>query len=216
MIKPYHKIQSIFKRDTKGKFILGHYSTLEIEYLKDLEWIFEEKIDGTNIRIEFDGTHVNFNGRTDAAQIPPFLLTKLQELFPSNKLRLVFPDTAQVNSITPICLYGEGYGARIQKGGGNYIADGVDFILFDIRIGDWWLKHDSVSDIAEQLGIQATPCVGRGTLQLAIDTVKFGMTSTFGNFQAEGIVARPIVDMFSRSGARIITKVKCKDFSEFI
>jgi hypothetical protein len=40
-----------------------------------------------------------------------------------------------------------------------------------------------------------------------------GFTSTWGDFQAEGIVARPAVEMKTRSGHRIITKVKCKDFA---
>ena len=34
----------------------------------------------------------------------------------------------------------------------------------------------------------------------------------WGEFQAEGIVARPRVTLFSRNGERIITKVKCRDF----
>jgi len=31
-------------------------------------------------------------------------------------------------------------------------------------------------------------------------------------FEPEGIVARPAVDLFSRNGSRIITKIKAKDF----
>jgi hypothetical protein len=32
------------------------------------------------------------------------------------------------------------------------------------------------------------------------------------DFQAEGIIARPSVELFSRGGHRIITKIKCRDF----
>ena len=51
-MKEYHKIQSVFKRDiANGKIIEGKYSLPEFEYLKDNQWVFTEKVDGTNIRI---------------------------------------------------------------------------------------------------------------------------------------------------------------------
>jgi len=40
---------------------------------------------------------------------------------------------------------------KIQKGGGNYIADGVDFVLFDVWINGIWLERENVEDIAEKL-----------------------------------------------------------------
>ena len=65
----------------------------------------------------------------------------------------------------PITFYGEGYGAKIQKGGGNYNPDGVDFVLFDVRCGDFWLKRENVRDVANKLGIEDVPVVGTGTLE---------------------------------------------------
>ena len=124
-MKEYHKIQTVYKRDPDNKFktlLDGQFSMPEFEYLKDNEWVFTEKIDGTNIRVMFDDGKVTFGGKTDNAQIPAFLYQKLQELFPVDRLRCVFEDSC--------CLYGEGYGARIQKGGGKYIPEGVSFILF--------------------------------------------------------------------------------------
>ena len=52
----------------------------------------------------------------------------------------------------------------------------------------------------------------KSPLSTAIDIVKNGLKSTFGDFEAEGIVARPVVPMFSRNGDRIIVKIKGKDF----
>jgi hypothetical protein len=40
-----------------------------------------------------------------------------------------------------------------------------------------------------------------------------GVKSWWGDFDAEGIVARPQVELFTRAGHRIITKLKCKDFA---
>ena len=75
----YVKIPNIFKRETfgKNKLIEGEYSSPELEYLKDAEWEFTYKANGTNIRICWDGYRVSFMGRTDKAQIPAHLLARL-------------------------------------------------------------------------------------------------------------------------------------------
>jgi len=56
-MKEYHKIQTVFKRNPKNKLktlLHGNYSIPEFEYLKDNEWVFTEKVNGTNIRVMFD------------------------------------------------------------------------------------------------------------------------------------------------------------------
>ncbi|KKN07671.1 hypothetical protein LCGC14_1064440 [marine sediment metagenome] len=206
-MEEYHKIQSIYKRDEgTHKFIEGQYSLPEFEYLKDNTWLFTEKIDGTNIRIGWiPEVGINIGGRTDNAKIPTFLYQKLTELFTNDKLKEMFPETS-------VMLCGEGYGAKIQKGGGNYIPNGVDFILFDVKIGDWWLKREDVNDIAGKLDIKVVPFIGQGTLDDAVGIVKKGLLSEFGGFVAEGLVLRPSIELKSRSGHRIITKLKGKDF----
>ena len=45
-----------------------------------------------------------------------------------------------------------------------------------------------------------------------IQLTKKGFNSDWGNFKAEGIVARPKMELFARNGERIITKIKHKDF----
>lgn len=209
MIK-YHKIQTVFKRDpaTNHKTLLmGEYSLPEFEYLKDNEWVFTEKVDGTNIRVYWNGDSVRFGGRTDNAQIPTFLLSRLQDLFPPERMRVQF-------GTDEITLYGEGYGAKIQKGGGNYIPDGVDFVLFDVLCGEWWLKREAVTEIAASLDISDVPIIGGGTLTRLVQWGERGFDSAWGSFTAEGIVARPAVELKGRSGSRIITKIKHKDFPQ--
>lgn len=208
-MEEYPKIQSIFKRDeTTHKFIEGEWSLPEFEYLKDNDWLMTEKIDGTNIRVgwlpkESGEFELRYGGRTANAQMPTFLLDKLQNLFGEYDWEQNFPDG--------ITLYGEGYGAKIQKGG-NYIPDGVDFALFDIKIGDWWLRWDDVVGIAEKLGISTVPFVCYGNIQEGIDMVKTGIYSAFGQFWAEGLVLKPLVELKARNGHRIITKLKTRDF----
>ncbi|KKK53066.1 hypothetical protein LCGC14_3098490 [marine sediment metagenome] len=204
----YQKIQTVFLRDPETKYktlLMGEYALPEFQYLCYNRWCFTEKVDGTNIRVYWDGNNVRFQGRTDRAQIPATLVARLQDLFPPT----VFGDEKFNDGIT---LYGEGYGARIQMGGGNYKSDGVDFVLFDVRVGDWWLKWGDVLDVAEALRIQPVPTVGYGTLDDLVEKVQEGFMSWWAGFPAEGIVARPFVDLYDRRGHRIITKLKTKDF----
>ena len=211
-MREYHKINTIFKRDMESKsksLIIGQYSMPEFEYLKDNIWIFTEKIDGTNIRVIWDYVKkdITFKGKTDNASIPANLFKELTLMFKPEQLEEIFPET-------DVCLYGEGYGVKIQSGG-NYIPDGNDFILFDIKIGEWWLKKEDVFGIAESLDIDVVPIVGYGTLTDLIDLVKTGFKSKISenkSFIAEGIVARPKVELKARNGERIITKLKYCDF----
>ncbi len=204
----YHKIQTLFKRDmsTKHKTLLeGEWTLPEFEYLANNQWTFTEKVDGTNIRLIFNAGLLAFAGKTDAAQIPAQLIARLNERY--------LPLAAKMQAIfsCDACLYGEGYGAKIQKGGGKYRQD-PDFVLFDVRVGEWWLQRSDVEDVATKLGIDVIPILGEGTLHDAVEWVKRGIRSTWGDFEAEGIVARPKIELRARSGERIITKIKCRDF----
>lgn len=204
----YPKIQTVYLRDPDNNYktlLEGQWASPEFCYLAKNEWIFTEKIDGTNIRVHWNSFGVEFNGRTDKAQIPPFLEAKLGDMFSPDAFEALYPDT-------PMILYGEGYGARIQKGGGNYIPDGVSFILFDILVDGVWLKHEDVEDIGYNLGINVVPRIGYGTLLKAINVVSAGFKSHIGSQIAEGLVMKPAVDLLSRRGRRIIAKIKYKDF----
>ena len=204
----YHKIQTVFKRDLSVRpnyVIEGEYSLPEFKFLRNCEWVFTEKIDGTNIRVMFDGEDISFGGRTEMAQIPAILVNALNETF------LPKVDIFRDNFPDGVCLYGEGYGAKIQKSGENYRPDN-GFIMFDVRVGKWWLNRVDVEGIGAMLGISCVPIIGRGTLDYMVGLVKDGLRSQWGDFFAEGIVARPMVELFSRGGSRIITKLKHRDF----
>jgi len=204
----YIKIPNIFKREQFGnnKLLDGQYSSHELEYLQNCQWIWTEKIDGTNIRIIWDGYRVSIKGRTDNSQIPPHLLQKLEEMFLGTPKEEVFEQ--KFGNQTAV-LYGEGYGEKIQNGG----AYGpVNFILFDVNIDGWWLKRSGIVEIAGYFDLNVVPIVGHGTLPEAVEYIKGHPKSVFKNETMEGIVAKPFYDLFDRGGKRIITKVKCVDF----
>ena len=190
----------------------GQWALPEFQYLALNEWVFTEKVDGTNIRVMFDdfSNHVSFSGKTDRARMPPLLRKRLGELFPNaSKFQEVFCNNEC--HVVNVCLYGEGYGAKIQKGGGNYRKD-QSFVLFDVLVGDWWLQRKDVESIAAQFGIEVTPIIAEGDLYQMVELARKGFFSQWGDFLAEGIVARPAVGLKARNGNRVITKLKARDF----
>ena len=203
----YPKINTIWKRDRNKRFeiIEGDYSKQEFESIK--EWDITEKVDGTNIRVIYENNSVTFGGRTDNAQIPTFLFLYLQKTFSSSLLSTIFCDTQKV------ILFGEGYGAKIQKGGGLYRVDSA-FILFDVWADGWWLKRDAIENIACELSIESVPSLGTMNMVEAIEFVKSRPLSLISQTPkiAEGIVARSHPLMLFRDGNPIMWKLKVKDY----
>ena len=247
----YQKINTIFMRDANN--VIMPYEPFvepEFEYLRGLKWRAEEKIDGTNMRIEVTKEEVldytmdpsvlkgvKFNiriaGKTDNAQIPKNLLKHMQEKYTNEKilgalgLKEFIPvsewksmynwdDYSKIPSIYTI--YGEGYGEGIQSGGW-YIKGGNEFIVFDVKVNDIYLKTEARDEIATKLGAPIVPFKGYFTLDEAIDYVRNGFRSVVAESpevkMAEGLVLRTDLGLRNRMGNRLIVKIKYEDFQKY-
>ncbi len=211
----YHKIETMFERDEKfnvqeGKLRNPVYGTIKL-------WRASEKLDGTNIRVYLTKEgKMKIGGRSDNAQIPTGLTEWIYENMPVEKLKDILwrPNKEGVIEPVDVVLYGEGIGAGIQKGGGDYSKEKI-FVLFDVLVDEkWWLDYDAVIEIAGKLGIKYAPDLGLMTLEEIINRVKAGMSSVFAETEreAEGIVARPIENLFDKRMKRVIIKIKGCDF----
>lgn len=211
-MKEYNKIDTVYERDVDGtkKLIEGKFRNKAVEFLANNEWIFTEKIDGTNIRVHWDGHDIEVGGRTDRASIPKHLLDKLTTMFLNDETEELFE---QVFGNKEVILFGEGYGSKIQKVGSLYRKD-VSFILFDIMVEDIYLERENVENIATIFGLDVVPIIMRGTISEAVDFVKSNPNSTLGTAKMEGLVGRPAVEMKDRMGNRVIVKIKACDFME--
>ena len=221
----YQKINTLFKRDERGIIIPEEFTLPEFGWLKDCKWEATEKIDGTNMRLEVQFSTDDYNsevlnytcricGKTDNAQIPPHLFKKMEDLFLNVDWLKIFPDIEEDSYIT---IFGEGYGVKILNGG-NYIKDNVNFILFDVKINNWWLNRANCEDIARKLDIDIVPLVGYMTIPEAIDYVKKGFKSNIAqnkDYNAEGLVLRTPDVLCRKDGNRLITKIKTVDFIKY-
>jgi len=200
----YHKIETLYERDeTTFKVKPGVFKNRTYTLLR--EWQFTEKIDGTNIRCIWQDYKLTFGGKTDNAQLHADLIKWLYENVRPEKLAEVFPDCGAV-------IYGEGYGAGIQKGGGYSLTK--KFIVYDVFVDSkWWLSWENTCDVAAKLGLDVVPFLGTMTLEAATELVKTGFVSKLGSATpAEGVVGRPAETLFDKKGHRLIVKLKTKDF----
>lgn len=209
MMHEYHKIEGLYKRDEQTKKLIpGEYRNHAVELLKDCMWEFTEKIDGTNIRVYWDGHRVSFAGRTDRAQIPTRLMEYLEATFGGEVNEQVFEEHFGDKEVI---LYGEGYGAKIQNGG-NYRADNA-FILFDVEINGTYLSRSNVNEVARYFGVESVPVVLVGTIDDGVKYVQAMPKSTIGTADMEGLVGRPAVELKGSKG-RVIVKIKVRDMQE--
>lgn len=209
----YPKIYGPYKRCTdkgpdRNKLITGNWSTPEFEALANHPWVWTEKVDGTNIRVHWNGHKVTYGGRTANAQLPAKLLPALDEMFPEEVMESIF-------GAGTFTLFGEGYGAGIQSGG-VYRKD-QSFILFDVHYSgpedSLFLKWQDARDIGVKLGVDFVPPVAFSyTPEKMIELVRNGeILSHWANAPLEGVVGKPVGDFLSRRGERIAMKVKVKD-----
>lgn len=220
----YQKINTLFMRDENSIIMPSNMTCAEFEYLQNLKWECTEKIDGTNIHCDIfsDGIdyRIDIHGRTEKAVIPGHLMAHLVKVFSRTQILQVFKEQlAKATPETPFqaSIYGEGYGVKIQKGG-NYIKDGVGFILFDVKVGRWWLNREACEDIAKAFEIPIVPLIGYMTIPEAIEFVKAGFKSTIAenkDYDAEGLVLKTPCGLLFRNGERIITKIKTCDFQKY-
>ena len=209
-MKEYQKINNIFKFDEKYRTIVGMTDTYQA--LKNIEWVGTEKVDGTNIRIHWDGHEVQIAGRTDKSQIPNHLMNYLSNLFLSKEMEYVFE---QIFGEKETYFFGEGYGYKIQANGDTYFDDrkSVGFILFDVNIDGFDLSRDEVNNVAEKLGLKSVSIVFKGNLDEAIEFVKKHPMSTLGDstHEMEGLVLQPTIQLYDCKHNLIKCKCKYRD-----
>lgn len=206
-MKEYHKIPDAFIFDYKKKvYNTNVFFDSNISELKDNKWIFTEKINGTNLRIYWDGHKLSYAGRTDDA-----FFTPEQRLFIENKLmnEMVFE---QMFMEKECIVYGELFGGKISKEskkGYDYGSE-LQFKVFDVEINDIMLTKSNARMLAEKLGFGFVPIIFTdATIREAITYLQNNLKSTITpNSAIEGLVGTPVGDFYTRLGKRIVIKIR--------
>lgn len=208
----YHKIAGPFRRAPELNTVdVGNWVNPTVELLADSPiWVATEKIDGTNVRLIWDGHNLSYNGRSNNADLHKDLRAKLDSYWNRIGVEELMEETFGESEVI---LVGEGYGAGIQKGGGNY-SPTKEFVGYDVIVNGKYLSFDNSRQVFDTLRIPALPAAVHGfDLLEIIDMVANGVYSQFGSrdFFAEGLVATTILPLTDNNGQRVIVKVKHDD-----
>jgi hypothetical protein len=244
----YGKTENIFTRDEEThKLVPWDYRQEEVRLIDQHSWLFTEKIDGTNVRLTFMpaqdeldyemyGTFsVALRGRSDNATLPEDLEVPAFAREPEDEPGAIFETYRQLglaDELGPradiaVTLYGEAYGAGIQKGGG-YSPDKriryFDLVTTPIIDGVQAGRHSfrpftQLQAVADTLSLPLVPVLAFDHLTKAVEGVRAGFPSLVAiqegglGREAEGVVGRTDPYLYDFRGSRVFFKIKTKDFA---
>ena len=213
-MKKYPKISGLypFNGELKQFDAIDGCADRNVELLKNHMWLWSEKVDGTNIRLYWDGYDLYLKGRTDKSQFSADQEEYLLDNVATDALKHLIE---QMFKEKEVYIYGELHGKNIQKVGKLYSED-YQFRVFDIEIDGIWLERHDVQDLCGQLGLKHVPYILEGTIGDAEDWVMENKFSTFSDAPLEGLVGIPVGGFLDRQGKRIAVKVKYRDLKKTV
>lgn len=166
-------------------------------------------VHNSSAHISFDGIN-NLRFFSGGAKHENFV-----KLFDPDSLLTIFKE----NFNYEVTVYGEAYGGKINGMRNTYGPD-LQFVAFDVRIRKNWLSVPKAETIAKLLGLDFVDYNLIPTTLEAIDierdkdstqAIRNGMGT--GKLR-EGIVLRPVVELTTNNGRRVICKHKRDEFRE--
>ena len=163
-----------------------------------------EKIHGTSAHVgwKFETKKVNFF----TGENHPLFVSLFDEAFLIKKFEEIFPDQ-------DVVIFGEHYGGKCQGMSHTYGKESK-FIGFDVKVGHVWLNVPNAEDVCNQFNIEFVAWnkieVNLENLTTMRDapSVQAGRNGIAEPKEREGIVCRPLIEMRTNNGERVICKYK--------
>lgn len=117
-----------------------------------------------------------------------------------------------------ITVYGEAYGGKMQGMKDTY-GDRLMFIAFDVQIVESWLDVPNMDEVCRGLGLEVVPwakvdCTVEILDKLRDENSEVAHRRGMGFKLREGIVIRPLIELRTNNGERIMAKHKGEAFNE--
>ena len=170
-----------------------------------------EKIHGTSAGIHWKPWRYPLAFHISGAKYDQFVsLFNVEEL--TARFKTLFPKDK-------VSIYGEAYGGKAQGMRDTY-GPNLQFVAFEVKVGDCWLAVPQAEDVATNLGLDfvwytRVPTdleeINRLRDQDSQQAIKNGMGE---GHKAEGVVIRPLVELTKNNGERLVVKHKRDDFRE--
>jgi hypothetical protein len=175
------------------------YSDNSILMLKEVYAL--EKIDGTSAHVSWkDGKLSFFAGCAS--------LEMFTRLFDLEALKSGFEALGHPE----VTVFGEAYGGKVAKLAHRYGKD-LGFVAFDVKVGDCWLSVPNAEDVVTKLGIpfvwyQRIPCTVEAIDEQRDRFSVLAFRRGMGQQPREGVVLRPIIELTTNDGSRLMAKHK--------
>lgn len=168
------------------------------------------KLDGTSAHVSYNNGNLHFFGGCvkqntfESLFNKEELLEKLQELG--------YYKNPNMDSSTKVTVFGENVGGSVQGLSKRY-GPSVQFVAFEVKIGDTWLNVLDAKDVCDKLGIEFVDFWEVDTDLKTLDSLRDGLDTYalkhgFGEHPSEGIVIRPLKEFTLNNGERVIAKHK--------
>jgi len=166
-----------------------------------------EKIHGTSAHVSWNAGQLALSpGGSDAVTFRALFDRPLLE----EKLRLL--------GHPRVCVYGEAYGGGEQ--GQTRYGPALRFVAFEVQIGGVWLSVPQAESVVQKLGLEFVPFVRCSTDLAALDAERDAPSEQARRNGVvepqtrEGVVLRPLVELTTNNGKRIVSKHKRPEFCE--
>lgn len=226
--KKYNSIENSYQEDFIDLIVEQGYA--------GLEYVVQEKVHGANLSFITDGQDILSAKRTELiADDEEFFNSKLVLEKYRSKVMALHKQLSQQFDIKTISIFGELFGGGyphpdvpkqddaklVQRG--VYYCPNNDFFAFDILLdNDRYLDVNLTSELLEKHGFLFAKPLFRGTLEECLaypndfkTTIPqyFDLPELEGNI-CEGVVVRPVVSTFLRTGSRVLIKNKNERWAE--
>lgn len=188
----YHKIENLYRNP-------------DALTLPEKECYAMEKIDGSSAKISFKDSQLHlFSGGSK--------YETFKSIFDEVDLIRGFEMLPLTENNTPVTVYGEAYGAKIQGFAHRY-GDQLRFVAFEVKAGDRWLDVPDAEQVVRWLNLEFVhyvriPCTvedfDRERDKPSVQAERNGM----GVQDSEGVIIRPLTERFREDGTRCIWKHK--------
>jgi len=167
-----------------------------------------EKIHGTSAGIRWDSTNVHLSsGGEDHI--------KFAKLFDVDSLKIKFQELFDDG----VVIYGEAYGGKQQGMSATYGKE-LKFVVFDVKVNGVWVNVPNAEDITKKFGLEFVSYHKIRTTMKALDrerdlpSVQAKRNGIKESKLREGIVLRPLIELITNNGERVISKHKADNFIE--
>lgn len=167
-----------------------------------------EKVHGTSAHVSYNLGQLHFS--PGGCNLDPFVA-----LFNKEELEAKFKALGHEK----VVVFGEAYGGKLFKMKETY-GDKLQFIVFDIRIGDSWLDVPKMAQLAADLGFEVVPWELVSTDVEVLNSLRDRPSEVAvrrgcaADREREGVVLRPPFEVTLNNGERLIVKHKGAKFEE--